>query len=74
MSKKKPISQPRITIDWTPEGPIVAIRAFENLSPAKIDKCFQVALKEWYRLRSAHINDRRKREQEATSSIGAENG
>ena len=74
MNKKKSSYQPRITVDWTPEGAIVSIRTFENLSPAKIDKCFQAALKEWYRLRSAHINDRRRREQEAASPIGAENG
>lgn len=74
MPKKKPSMQPRISIDWSPEGPVVSIRAFENLSPAKIDKCFEAVLKEWYRLRALSINERKKKEREEASQIGAENG
>lgn len=73
MAKKKESPYwPRICIDWTPNGVEVEIREFEKLSPVKIDKCFQAALKEWYRLRTAYASEHRKQERE--ERIGAENG
>lgn len=74
MAKKSPSYQPRITVDWSSEGPVVSIRTFELLSPSKIDKCFGAVLKEWYRLRAVSINERKKKEREEASQIGAENG
>ncbi len=57
---------------WTKEGPVVKINHFENLSPVKIEKCFEATMKEWYRLRAVAIGNRRKQEMEERA--GAENG
>ena len=68
-------ARPSITITLTKAGPSVKIRHFEHLSPVKIERCFQATLKEWYRLRTATIHERRKREhREKAELAGAENG
>ncbi len=78
MSKKKEDTPywPRITADWSPDGPIVYIKDFELLSPVKIEKCFDAVMKEWQRQRATAVHERRKRERaEATKpieSVGAE--
>ncbi len=65
---------PTITIKLTKAGPLVKLRHFEYLTPVKIEKCFEAATKEWYRLRAASIHERRKREhQEKAELAGAEN-
>jgi len=58
---------------WTKEGPVVKINHFENLSPVKIEKCFDAVLKEWYRLRAVAIGEQRKLKM-AEERAGAENG
>ena len=63
---------PKITVTLDAEGPHVKISAFENLSPVKIEKCFEAVSKEWYRLRAVTINQRKKAELEERA--GAQNG
>ncbi|KKL70312.1 hypothetical protein LCGC14_2106140, partial [marine sediment metagenome] len=47
---------------------------FEHLTPVKIEKCFEAATKEWYRLRAASIHERRKQEHKEKAELaGAEN-
>ena len=75
MAKKKLPVGPSILVEWTKNGPVVDITGFENLSPVKIEKCFLEANKEWYRLRSAHIHERRKREmQKPKELVGVADG
>ena len=68
MSELKPI----ITVKLTKAGPHVKIRHFELLSPVKIEKCFEAATKEWYRLRAASLHEQRK--QEVKERVGVLNG
>lgn len=68
MAKK----DPSIIARWTKNGPDIKINNFEFLSPTKIDKCFEAAQKEWFRLRAVSIGQRRK--QELEERTGAENG
>lgn len=71
MAKKKSLDVlASIVVKWDANGAAVIINDFEKLSPVKIDKCFQAALKEWYRLRSLAITERRKRERE--EGVGVE--
>ena len=71
MTKRKEKILASITVRWRKNGPTVGMSGFENLSPTKIEKCFEAALKEWYHLRAVHIGERRKRELEERA--GAEN-
>ena len=75
MAKKISTTHPSVFAEYTKEGPVVAISKFENLSPVKIERCFEAILREWYRLRAVSIHERKKREREAEAQrIGAENG
>ncbi len=77
MSSKKKDARGFITAKWTNEGPDVLISNFEKLSPTKIEKCFEAAMKEWYRLRAVCIGERRVKElkeRKAAETTGAENG
>ena len=66
--------RPTIRVTLTKAGPLVKLRHFEHLTPVKIEKCFEAATKEWYRLRAASIHERRKREhKEKAELVGAEN-
>ncbi len=70
MARKNPC----INVRLTKAGPVVKLYMFEHLTPVKIEKCFEAATKEWYRLRAASIHERRKREhQEKAELAGAEN-
>lgn len=68
MTKKNP----SIIVRWTKEGPVTKINSFENLSPVKIEKCFEAVMREWYRLRAVSRGQRHVQEQK--ERIGAENG
>lgn len=72
MAKGKTKTLAHISAKWTKDGPVIDISSFENLSPMKIEKCFGAVLKEWYRLRSAYLIERRKHELEERT--GVENG
>ena len=72
MAKKKSIDNPTLLAEWTSEGPVVSIKNFEQLSPVKIEKCFEALEREWYRLRAVSIGERRK--QEIEERTGAEDG
>ena len=64
-----------ITVKLTKVGPSVKIRHFELLTPVKIEKCFEAALKEWQRLRTTAIHERRKQEHKEKAELeGTENG
>ena len=72
-TKKTTHHWPRISVDLTPSGPVVSIDQFENLSPVKIEKCFEAVTKEWNRLRAVSVHERRKKERQEERA-GAENG
>lgn len=73
VNRKKSHLYPSMSVEWTEQGPtFVEIHKFEQLTPVKIDKCFEAVMKEWYRLRATSIHERRKRERR--ESVGAENG
>ena len=63
-----------IKVKMTKEGPLVAIKGFENLSPVKIEKCFEAVTREWYRLRAVSIGERRKQEIKDVELAGVQNG
>ena len=65
--------RPTITIKLTKAGPLVKLCPFEHLTPVKIEKCFEAATKEWYRLRAASIHERKKQERKEKAELaGAE--